>query len=256
MLALLKKLTVDQWRAIDDEYLVDKPSKHRVYAILVFACVSLLLNKYVGATRFIQQIDGAKELFATLPYPSLWPRLYWAAAKLVSYVLVPVLCIKLVLRERVWDYGIGMSRYRIAYPIYAAMLGVVVPLAYAVSHSASFLKAYPKYRQAGDSLTQLLLWEGAYAAQFAMLEFFFRGFLVFSLARHLGATAIFVAVVPYVMIHFQKPPLEAVASVVAGIALGTMALRTKSIHGGIVVHVGVAWAMDIFALLRKGGISL
>jgi membrane protease YdiL (CAAX protease family) len=37
---------------------------------------------------------------------------------------------------------------------------------------------------------------------------------------------------------------------VAGIVLGTVALRTGSIWGGVLVHCAVAWSMDLLALYR------
>jgi hypothetical protein len=114
---------------------------------------------------------------------------------------------------------------------------------------------YPKYRAAGASWAQLLTWEAIYGLQFLMLEFFFRGFMLFALARQLGSLAIFVMVVPYSMIHFGKPMAECVGSILAGIALGTIALRTGSFAGGVMVHCTVAWGMDLFALLRTGALQ-
>ena len=73
--------------------------------------------------------------------------------------------------------------------------------------------------------------------------------MLFTLARYMGAYAIFVMVVPYVMIHFGKPLAETVGSVIAGAALGTLALRTRSIFGGVLIHVTIAWAMDISAIV-------
>jgi membrane protease YdiL (CAAX protease family) len=88
-----------------------------------------------------------------------------------------------------------------------------------------------------------------------MLEFFFRGFLIFALARYIGSLAIFVMIVPYAMIHFGKPFAECLGSVIAGIALGTIALRTGSIYGGVFVHCGVAWSMDLFAMSQNGSLA-
>src|SRR5262249_50937001 len=139
--------------------------------------------------------------------------------------------------------------------LYLGMLALVLPLAFLASHSPSFLKVYPKYRAAGESWEQLIPWELAYGFQFLMLEVFFRGFLIFSLARAIGSPAVFVMVVPYSMIHYGKPLPECFGSILAGIALGTIALRTGSIYGGVIVHCGVAWAMDLFALLRTGALQ-
>jgi membrane protease YdiL (CAAX protease family) len=52
------------------------------------------------------------------------------------------------------------------------------------------------------------------------------------------------------MVHFGKPLPEVLGAVVAGLVLGAMALRTRSIWGGVAVHLGVAWTMDLLALWR------
>jgi membrane protease YdiL (CAAX protease family) len=108
------------------------------------------------------------------------------------------------------------------------------------------------YPQAGRSWFDLLVWESLYAGQFVALEFFFRGFLVGGLSRSIGIFSIPVAVIPYMMIHFTKPWPEALASIVAGLVLGTLAWRTKSIWGGVCIHCAVAVSMDLLALSHKG----
>ena len=80
------------------------------------------------------------------------------------------------------------------------------------------------------------------------LEFFFRGFILNGLRRALGANAIFVMIVPYCMIHYGKPLPETLGAIGAGLILGTLAMRTKSIWGGVLIHIGVATTMDVLAL--------
>ena len=58
------------------------------------------------------------------------------------------------------------------------------------------------------------------AVQFIGVEVFFRGFLVLGLAPRMGVMAVYVSVIPYVMIHFAKPMLETLGAIVAAIALG------------------------------------
>ena len=72
--------------------------------------------------------------------------------------------------------------------------------------------------------------------------------------RYLGSRAILPMVVVYAFIHFQKPIGEALSSIVGGLVLGVVSYRTKSIYGGIIVHLGVAFLMEIagtFQLLLK-----
>ena len=50
--------------------------------------------------------------------------------------------------------------------------------------------------------------------------------------------------VPYVMIHFPKPYLEACGAIVAGVVLGSLSMKTGSIWAGFLIHSTVAILMD------------
>jgi membrane protease YdiL (CAAX protease family) len=63
--------------------------------------------------------------------------------------------------------------------------------------------------------------------------------------------SIFVMMVPYCMIHFGKPMPETLGAILAGIVLGTLSLKSRSIFLGILIHYSVAIAMDLMALYRK-----
>ena len=59
-------------------------------------------------------------------------------------------------------------------------------------------------------------------------------------------------VLPYTLIHHMKPFAESMGAIVTGTVLGTLALRTRSILGGVCIHVAVAWSMDLLAAGQKG----
>jgi membrane protease YdiL (CAAX protease family) len=250
--ALLRKVTVEQWHAIDADYRTETLPDSRPAWVLVTAALALVLPRFFGQERALDDFPQLGALFEGLPYPSLHPHVWWAAFKLFNYGLLPVLCIKLVLKRPLSDFGVRFVENRRIVAMYASMLLVVAPFVLWASTTNAFLRTYPKYDDAGQSLAQLLIWEVAYGFQFLMLEFFFRGFLIFSLARYVGSLAVFVMVVPYAMIHLGKPLAECLGSIIAGIALGTIALRTGSIWGGVGVHCAVAWSMDLLALARTG----
>ena len=140
---------------------------------------------------------------------------------------------------------------------YLVMAALAIALAFTASLLQDFSNFYPMARP--DRVTSrvlnisplalLVTWECVYAAQFVVLELFFRGFLVIGLGRLMGAGSIWVMTSMYVFIHFSKPPLEAFISFFAGILLGVLAYRTRSIIGGVILHVTIALAMDIFALM-------
>ena len=128
------------------------------------------------------------------------------------------------------------------------LLGVGKSITDLLSTTRPFQRIYPFYKLAHRSSRDLLLWELLYAAQFLSLEFFFRGFLLQGLRKALGANAIFVMIVPDCMIHSGTPRPETFGAIIAGLILGTLAMRTRSIWGGVLIHVGVATTMDILAL--------
>ena len=89
------------------------------------------------------------------------------------------------------------------------------------SYTGAFQAKYPFYDlTAGEGLwPNMAMWWVVYGLQFMALEFFFRGFMVHGLKHRLGYMAIFVMVVPYNMLHFNKPVLEAVAAIGGAIVL-------------------------------------
>src|SRR5262249_17138692 len=113
---------------------------------------------------------------------------------------------------------------------------------------------YPFYKQASRSYADWAMWEAIYFMQFFALELFFRGWMLAALRPTLGAAAIFVMAVPYCMIHYGKPYLEAHAAIVAGVVLGSLAMRTRSIYAGFLVHITVAFLMDFLALWRRAAL--
>ena len=97
-----------------------------------------------------------------------------------------------------------------------------------------------------------MIWWAFYAGQFVAIESFFRGFLVLGLAPVFASNSVLLAMLPYLAIHFSKPPLEAVASIVGALVMGILALRSKSIWLGVFVHIVVAATMDVSSLMQKG----
>jgi membrane protease YdiL (CAAX protease family) len=83
------------------------------------------------------------------------------------------------------------------------------------------------------------------------VELCFRGFFVIGMSSILGREAVVPMAVFYCTIHFGKPGLEAVSSLFGGYILGAVTYQTRSIWGGVIVHMGLAWMMELAAYLSK-----
>src|SRR5437763_17220024 len=85
----------------------------------------------------------------------------------------------------------------------------------------------------------------AYGSDFFSIVLFFRGFLVLAFLKWVGPAAILPMACFYCTIHFGKPLGECISSYFGGILLGIVVCNTRSIYGGLIVHLGIAWLMEI-----------
>jgi uncharacterized protein len=250
----IRRWTWDEWQLIHAEYApVDPGAARRLDArplvVLVVALVSLTLMYYYGDRDTFGRIWPR-------PVDSAWIHsryeltsfAWWSGWRVAGYIPLPLVTIWLLPGERLRDYGLSVRGFSRHAWVYVALFLAVLPFVVAVSFTPAFQHAYPFYKLANRSTFDLVAWEILYALQFLSLEFFFRGFMLHGLKRSIGAHAIWVMVVPYVMIHFDKPILETLGAIFAGLVLGTLALRTRSIWCGVLIHMSVAITMDLLAL--------
>jgi len=127
---------------------------------------------------------------------------------------------------------------------------IMLPIIWIASRFPSFYQFYPMYKPQG--WLDLIAYEGIYSIQLGTIEFFFRGFGLFHFEKIYGKNAIFLMIIPYAFIHINKPFAEALISIIAGIALGYLALLVRSIIPGIVMHSAVALLTDLFCLQKLG----
>lgn len=254
-----------------DQQAAAEPSGHphdarRATQILLLSALLLtLVYSCCQPTTFISLFGNALAQSPRLGrYIQLGSLSYWCMTRMFLLVLIPMIHLRLW-GERLSDYGLGMgfssaadppavgaeAAPRISLRTYLALLLLMLPIIAAMSFSPSFQRTYPLYRQASRSLIEFLVWELEYLSTFFTIEFFFRGYLLFGLRRALGSQALFVAVLPYCMFHFGKPPAEALASIIAGLILGTLAQASRTIWGGVILHAGVALSMDLAVLLQR-----
>jgi membrane protease YdiL (CAAX protease family) len=81
-------------------------------------------------------------------------------------------------------------------------------------------------------------------------EFIWRGFTLFGLEKKFGWYAVFIQMIPFVILHNGKPFLETFGAILGGIGLGIIALRTRSVYYCIIIHLGVIYSIDILSVLR------
>jgi membrane protease YdiL (CAAX protease family) len=133
------------------------------------------------------------------------------------------------------------------------MLALMIPLIALAATQKDFLQVYPKIKNVAflnnSPWYYKLLYELSYGLDFFTIELFFRGFLVLAFAKWVGKAAILPMALFYCTIHFGKPLGECISSYFGGLILGAVTLHTRSIWGGLMVHVGIAWLMEMFGYI-------
>ncbi len=174
--------------------------------------------------------------------------IYWPLLVIISSVFL--FFIWKIFHSKENFYGLKIKG--IDWKPYWLMLLIMVPLIAAASTQQDFLNVYPKmkliagvYDLKSLSFWHKLLFELSYGSDFITIELFFRGFLILGFIKWVGKDAILPMAFFYCTIHFGKPLGECISSFFGGIVLGVVVYNTKSILGGLIVHLGIAWLMEL-----------
>lgn len=277
MPALMKKLAknifADTYNQIQKEHkeFINSDKKNsfnrNVLIICIVVCLSLTFIEYAGKNdgyylliSFIKKIgltEAASHIKLYIEQSAnhqLFSLGYWVFIILAFYFLAPALIIKYLFRQKLSEYGLCRGSLFKEYRLYLLFFVIMVPLILFFSTTDGFQQRYPFYRiKHHETLwPNFVIWQVLYFFQFVALEFFFRGFMLHGLKKQFGYYSIFVMTIPYCMIHFGKPFPETLAAIIAGIVLGTISLKSRSIWMGVAIHYTVALSMDIAALWQKG----
>jgi len=148
--------------------------------------------------------------------------------------------------------SVGLTTYNFNARPYFLLLTFLLPLIAIAATRPDFLVVYPKVKNlafidnyAHPSWPWKLLYELSYGLDFLSIEVFFRGLLIVGLIRYAGDSVILPMAAFYCTIHFGKPLGECISSFFGGLILGVLAARTRSILGGLIVHLGLAWLMEL-----------
>jgi len=246
-------------------YSLNRPQAlRRVFITLATVSVCLLFVHYVkysssfkALLEMFSQWQGQESHYliqqlSNTGFLQLITYVWWTFCHVIGYVLMPFIVIKYLLKQNFYKMGWQFNDTAKHWQGYLLLLTPILFFIAIVSQGQDFVNHYPFYKQSSRSWFDLLAWESLYLLQFLCLEFFFRGFVLNALRPALGANAIWIMCVPYLMIHFPKLWLEATGAILFGLFLGILALRSRSIWGGFFVHAGVAVSMDIASLLKQG----
>lgn len=219
------------------------PPPRSFYLLLLASCLIFAIK--------VSADDITRLITAVITPP--WDR-YWFLT-----LNWPLKCaLVLLLIAGVWRLGrfegpvAGMQGKGFGVKPYFILLLLMVPLVLLAGTQADFQHTYPKVKRIDfidyeviAAWPYKLLYELSYGVDFLTIETFFRGFLVLAFARYAGKGAILPMAAFYCCIHFGKPLFECITSYFGGLILGVVVYHSRSIWGGLIVHLGIAWLMEL-----------
>lgn len=265
----------------NDSYIDTIPGINRIAANILFFSVAYFIP--VAALRIIKKQPplltkdfyikalfglGLLGLDSGFPYLQEWlsslplETQFWAYKVSINLISVFTVLIPLAVFHAAFEkkksrlYGLGATRFD--WSPYLVMLLIMLPVLAGASAFEGFQRQYPMYKSTNahtylqvPEYVTVLVYELAYGMDFITVELLFRGFFIVGMISIMGRAAIVPMVSVYCFLHFGKPAGEAISSIFGGYLLGVIAYETKSIWGGVAIHVGIAWMMELLAYLQK-----
>jgi len=187
----------------------------------------------------------------------------WGIKGLVFQLPVLILLRLWVDRKVKGLYGICRGNHHIK--AYMWLYLMVLPILIVTAFTPDFLSFYPigkpQYLAENTALTSeglfgfpiwanLLAFQLVYISSFFMVELVFRGAFVIGMGTAIARSTVLPMVAVYVALHFGKPVLETISAIFGGFALGALAYQSKHIWGGVIIHMGIAFAIEVIRLLQ------
>jgi membrane protease YdiL (CAAX protease family) len=213
--------------------------------LTVLSLAMLTLYVRMGSRRFAPQwwLDNMKE-WTGLGDLQLF-RYWWKeTACFVLLMVIPMAFMRIFAGWSLRDLGLRLRGTKNEFGLILVLWLAFLPVLWFVSDLPEFAKTYPQVRSSQTDMTIFIAHHAYYFVYWMGWEFFYRGLLLFGFARDYGSKAVLLSTFPFVVMHYGKPPIEMMAAIVAGFILCGIALRSRSILPGVVLHWLVQMSMD------------
>jgi membrane protease YdiL (CAAX protease family) len=240
---LKKKYEIQKWPTL---------SEWGLYLTPIFIAVIILsLDRYALSIRFFE-LMGSNPYFRKFNVNTLrfFSQIHYTLCSLALFVVLPMIYHFLFPAGIKNPFGLKVKDTLKHYPSYFYLFLIMIPILWLACGLPRMKNFYPLFNP--PDFKMWVFYEMIYLTQFFSVEFFFRGFILFRLEKIFKLHAITLMVIPYAFIHIHKPTPEAYGSIIAGLLLGFLAMKGRSIWPGVFLHAGIALFTDWFSLIRSG----
>ncbi len=227
-----------------------KTLDQKVVVIFLSSIILFTISWYFSNPKFFNEVFTFHKSFNTV-LEDLASYAYWFLFDFILFLIIPFMIIKFLFKEKIINYGLLIENKKIGFSLMAVSILVFVPILFFISASENFSQYFPLMQSAKDDLLIFIIYEILLLLFLFSWEFIFRGFILFGLEKRFGLYAIFIQMIPFVILHNGKPFIETFASIIGGLFLGYLALRTKSILYGFIIHGVILVALDLLGFINK-----
>ncbi|MGD8780488.1 MAG: type II CAAX endopeptidase family protein [Ignavibacteria bacterium] len=220
--------------------------------IFIFISVAILQTvSWYFASRIFFRLNFFDVLEKANYNAELLEFIYWFVGDFIVFFVIPALIIFFLFKEKITEYGFSFREYKLglSFSVIAVLLMIVI--VWFISSNEVFSVQYPYYDAARYNWTEFLIFETALLLYVFAWEFIWRGYMLFGLEKKFGYYAVLIQMLPFVILHNGKPAIETFGAIIGGIALGILALRTRSFLYGFIIHFSVMFSIDLISSLRS-----
>lgn len=233
---------------IKEEFLRLKGLDKKVLIIFLSVAVIQTISWYY-TSKFFFRIN-LYQFFRENPQVNLLQYVYWFLGDTFSFFILPVIIISFLLKEKISNYGLKAGDSNFGLKISLAVIIFMLIAVWFISSSNTFYLTYPYLGEARENWTVFFIFEILLFVYIFSWEFIWRGFMLFGLEPKFGYYSIFIQMIPFVILHNGKPVLETFSAIIGGILLGILAIKTRSILYGVLIHCSLIFSMDLISTLR------
>lgn len=218
--------------------------------VIIFLSVAILqtISYYYSSRRFFR--NNYFEIFQFDKNVFLYEYLFWFISDFITLFILPLLIIKFLLKEKLVSFGLKVGDYKTGLKYSLIFLAVMIPVIWFASSTSEFADTYPQVNEVKFSWYIFLIFEIGILLYMTAWEFIWRGFMLFGLEVKFGFYAVLMQMIPFLILHNGKPAAETFGAIIGGLALGILALKTRSVLYCIIIHAGVMFSIDLFSVLR------
>lgn len=202
-------------------------------AIIIYSTLVLLFAIFLRRTHIILPRDVFVERLIVVG---------------LIYVVTPFF-LYFVFKHEPKDFGISLGNPKQWLKEVLFFYAIFLIILFITFKFTNLKNVYPLYRKATHGMSYFFFYQLIQLWYMLGWEFFFRGFMLFGLERTFGRLSILIQAIPFAIVHFKKPQIEAYGAIFAGIFLGIIGLRARTFLPCVLLHYLILLTADILGIL-------